>query len=330
MISIIVPVYKAEKFISRCVDSVIAQTYQDWELILVDDGSPDQSGVICDNYSRNDQRIKVFHKQNGGVSSARNLGLNNAQGEWISFLDADDYILPGFLGNLANKIQLGIDLIISGSKRFGDSSLDNSIPYDCEYESILLIINKINVKQEDYVFHGTCSYPWGKLLRMSIIKQNHLCFDTSMKVSEDTCFMLKYLNIIDKVLFVKGGDYMYYTSMGTKTYMQMSFDEYKKHTDGLKSTLRKITIGKHVNAIESNFSYALQRLYFCAFLNGLSLLNYKLFKEQWNKFKIYNSFDMNLLLSGMSRKRKIMYLFAAKIPLLLFLLLRMESSIIAK
>lgn len=330
MISIIVPVYKAEKFISRCVDSVIAQTYQDWELLLVDDGSPDQSGVICDDYASRDTRIKVFHKQNGGVSSARNLGLENAHGEWMTFLDADDYILSDFLSHLADKIQPGIDLIISGSKRFGDSSLDNSIPCDCEYDSNLLIINKINVKQEDYVFHGTCSYPWGKLLRTGVVKQHHLCFDTSMKVSEDTCFMLKYLNRIDKVLFVKGGDYMYYTSSGSKTYMQMTFDEYKKHTDGLKSTLKEITIGKHVNAIESNFSYALQRLYFCAFLNGLSLLNYKLFKEQWNKFKIYNSFDMNLLLSGMSRKRKIMYLFTAKIPLLLFLLLKMESSVIAK
>lgn len=325
MISIIVPIYKAESFIHRCVDSVISQTYENWELLLIDDGSPDKSGAICDDYASRDSRIKVFHKQNGGVSSARNLGIENAQGEWISFLDADDYILPGFLGNLANKIQLGIDLIISGSKRFGDSSLDNSIPYDCEYESNLLIINKINVKQEDYVFHGTCSYPWGKLLRTSIIKQYQLCFDTSMKVSEDTCFMLKYLNRIEKVLFVKGGDYMYYTSSGSKTYMQMTFDEYKNHTDGLKSTLEEITIGKHINAIDSNFSNTLQQLYFSAFLNGLALLNYKSFKEQWNKFKSYNTFDINMLLSSMSKKRKMLYLFSIKLPILLFLLLKTEN-----
>lgn len=325
MISIIVPVYKAEKFISRCVDSVIAQTYQDWELLLVDDGSPDQSGVICDNYSRNDQRIKVFHKQNGGVSSARNLGIENAQGEWITFLDADDYILTDFLSHLADKIQPGIDLIISGSKRFGDSSLDNSIPCDCEYDSNLLIINKINVKQEDYVFHGTCSYPWGKLLRTSVVKQHHLCFDTSMKVSEDTCFMLKYLNRIDKVLFVKGGDYMYYTSSGSKTYMQMSLDEYKTHTEGLKRTLEEINIGKKANIIDSNFSIKLQQLYFTAFLNGLSLLNYNLFNEQWKKFKSYNTFDINMLLLSMSRKRKMLYSFTIKLPALFFLILKAEK-----
>ena len=325
MISIIVPVYKAEKFITRCVDSVIAQTYQDWELLLVDDGSPDQSGVICDNYSRNDQRIKVFHKQNGGVSSARNLGIENAQGEWITFLDADDYILTDFLSHLADKIQPGIDLIISGSKRFGDSSLDNSIPCDCEYDSNLLIINKINVKQEDYVFHGTCSYPWGKLLRTSIIKQHHLFFDTTMKVSEDTCFMLKYLNRIEKVLFVKGGDYMYYT-LGTKTYMQMSFNEYKKHTEGLQSTLEELFVNEYDNFIESRFAYVLQQLFFNAFLNGLSLLNYKSFNEQWNTFKSHNTFDMNLLLSSMSRRRKVIYSLTFKLPLLLFLLLKVEKT----
>ena len=325
MISIIVPIYKAESFIHRCIDSVISQTYKDWELLLIDDGSPDKSGAICDDYASNDSRIKVFHKQNGGVSSARNLGIENAQGEWTTFLDADDYILADFLSHLANRIQSGIDLIISGSKRFGDSSLDNSIPCDCEYESSLLIINKINVQQEDYVYHGTCSYPWGKLLKTSIIKQQHLCFDTTMKVSEDTCFMLKYLNRINKVLFVKGGDYMYYTSLGSKTYMQMTFDEYKNHTDGLKSTIEEITISKHINAIDSIFSNTLQQLYFSAFLNGLASLNYKSFKEQWNKFKSYNVVNLDLLLSSMSRKRKMIYSLTTKLPLLLFLLLKVES-----
>lgn len=92
MISIIIPIYKAERYLSKCVDSILAQTYADWELLLVDDGSPDNSGELCDEYAAKDKRIKVFHKENGGVSSARNLGLEMMAGEWVTFVDADDWI----------------------------------------------------------------------------------------------------------------------------------------------------------------------------------------------------------------------------------------------
>ena len=92
-ISVIVPVYKVEPYINHCVDSILAQTYRDFELILVDDGSPDNCGKICDEYAKKDSRVKVIHKVNGGVSSARNMGLDNAKGEWITFIDADDYVV---------------------------------------------------------------------------------------------------------------------------------------------------------------------------------------------------------------------------------------------
>ncbi len=90
-ISIIVPVYNAEKTLNKCMDSIISQSFTDWELLLVDDGSTDGSGVLCDEYAAKDSRIRVFHKANGGVSSARNLGLDNVTGEWVVFCDSDDY-----------------------------------------------------------------------------------------------------------------------------------------------------------------------------------------------------------------------------------------------
>ena len=93
-ISVIVPVYNTEKYLHRCIDSVLAQTFTDWELLLIDDGSKDTSGSICDKYAAKDKRIRVFHKENGGVSSARNLGRDYAQGEWVTFVDSDDYIEP--------------------------------------------------------------------------------------------------------------------------------------------------------------------------------------------------------------------------------------------
>lgn len=91
-ISIIVPVYKVEKYLHRCLDSIVAQTFTDWECILVDDGSPDGSGKICDEYAEKDGRFKVFHQENQGVSAARNKGLDNAKGEWIGFVDSDDWV----------------------------------------------------------------------------------------------------------------------------------------------------------------------------------------------------------------------------------------------
>lgn len=91
-ISVIVPIYNTEKYLHRCIDSILAQTFTDFELLLVDDGSNDHSGAICDEYARRDPRVRVFHKKNGGVSSARNLGLDNAKGEWIAFCDADDWV----------------------------------------------------------------------------------------------------------------------------------------------------------------------------------------------------------------------------------------------
>lgn len=93
-LSVIVPVYKAEKYLHRCVASILAQTFTDFELILVDDGSPDESGRICDDYALQDPRVKVLHKQNGGVSSARNAGIDASSGEFVAFVDSDDYIAP--------------------------------------------------------------------------------------------------------------------------------------------------------------------------------------------------------------------------------------------
>lgn len=102
-ISVIVPVYNVEKYLKECIESILSQTYKDFELILVDDGSTDSSGKICDYYMGKDDRIKVLHKKNGGLSSARNAGINIAVGEYVSFVDSDDYILEDFLKKLYEK-----------------------------------------------------------------------------------------------------------------------------------------------------------------------------------------------------------------------------------
>lgn len=118
MISIIVPIYNVEKYLEHCIESVLNLTYRDFELILVDDGSTDNSGTICDRYASHDNRIRVFHKANGGVSSARNMGLGQARGEYITFVDGDDFIHPQMLEVLHNALTSGdYDLSIVSLRR---------------------------------------------------------------------------------------------------------------------------------------------------------------------------------------------------------------------
>lgn len=111
-ISVIIPVYNAEKTLNRCLNSIIAQDFKDFEVLLVDDGSTDDSGKICDEYAAKDDRFKVFHKKNGGASSARNIGLDNAKGEYITFCDADDYTEANWLDVFISNIK-DYDIVVS-------------------------------------------------------------------------------------------------------------------------------------------------------------------------------------------------------------------------
>ena len=112
-ISIIVPVYKAENYLHRCVDSILTQTFSDFEVLLIDDGSPDKSGYICDEYARKDSRVRVFHKENGGVSSARQCGIDNAYGEYTIHADPDDWVEPTMLEELyAKAMDEDADMVI--------------------------------------------------------------------------------------------------------------------------------------------------------------------------------------------------------------------------
>ena len=111
-ISVIVPVFNAEKSLHRCVDSILTQKYTDFELLLINDGSTDSSGAICDRYAAKDSRVRVFHKENGGASSARNLGLDNARGEWITFCDSDDFVDKDWLKNYIDNSDGKCDLVV--------------------------------------------------------------------------------------------------------------------------------------------------------------------------------------------------------------------------
>ncbi len=182
--SIIVPVYKAEKYIHSCIESILTQQCKDFELLLIDDGSPDKSGEICDNYARADKRIRVFHQQNKGVSAARNTGLDNVTGQYVLFVDADDMLYPNALGVLKQKLDtsdVNIDLI-----QFSLNNEYNIYETDDKFSDIL---NSI-----DYVQAGTMNVCiGGSLFKNDIIKINHLRFNEQIKYAEDQLFIFDYL-----------------------------------------------------------------------------------------------------------------------------------------
>ena len=128
-VSIIVPVYNIENYIRVCVESILAQTYESFELILVDDGSKDNSGILCDEYAAIDSRVKVIHKENGGVSSARNTGLQQAKGKWIMYVDGDDWIEPDMIESLIETAKATeADLVFGDFIKYGANAGNKQLP----------------------------------------------------------------------------------------------------------------------------------------------------------------------------------------------------------
>lgn len=189
-ISIIVPVYNVEKFLPQCLDSILAQTYTDYELILVDDGSKDRSPTICDDYAARDNRISVVHKSNGGVSAARNTGIEAARGEYITFIDSDDYISPDYLEAFfqAASPALPTDALIvhKGIEPFFD---DGSTDVHCLPDSAFPIRNPFEYSELYLLLLGPCL----KLYRRSIITESHVRFNTALSNGEDRIFVQDYL-----------------------------------------------------------------------------------------------------------------------------------------
>ena len=184
-ISVIVPVYNAEQWLERCVDSIVAQTYTDWELLLIDDGSTDRSGDICDRYAASNPRIQAFHKPNGGVSSARNLGLDHAQGEWITFVDSDDYIEENFLKSFESN--LDADLVVGNIQMIRKQEVE-----DIGSQISPGYYNDIKSGVANCLTNLCFLAPWGKMFRRTLVLGLH--FDESMCISEDTKYVFSFIS----------------------------------------------------------------------------------------------------------------------------------------
>lgn len=201
LVSVVVPIYNADSCLNRCVESILLQSYSYFELLLIDDGSTDRSGNICDFYQNKDSRIRVFHQKNAGVSAARNLGIKEACGELLTFVDADDWIREDFLEKM---IYGDFELVLCSFA----SPLKNPEPnFDEEYRGTN------NMKQGilKYVHSNIILFTtvWGKLYRTSIIHRNRILFDITVSSGEDTLWLNQYLLYVDSMKISSYVGYMY-------------------------------------------------------------------------------------------------------------------------
>ena len=208
-ISVIVPVYKTEKYLNRCIDSIINQTYKNLEIILVDDGSPDNSPSICDNYSKKDQRIRVIHKKNGGSNSARNAGFEIATGEYITFVDSDDWIDLNMYEEMLKQVSNDVDIIrtelkkTDGQNEIGKQALPfNQLTLiDCtkDRKKLLKLVSDVKIHA------NICS-----MLVKKEIYDKCIPFDSDIAFGEDLVVALKTFCLCKNILFINKHYYNYF------------------------------------------------------------------------------------------------------------------------
>lgn len=221
--SIIVPVYNSEPYLEKCLDSILYQNYPDFEVILIDDGSIDKSGAICDAYASKDVRVLVFHEKNGGVSSARNKGLSVARGKYISFVDSDDWVTPDYLSAFAEaRSRFDYDLVYIEMATIQENGESNAFGLkNVAAETKSELIDVLTFLLLDYKGFGfTCN----KSFKKDIIKQHCLLFDQNYSMGEDRLFTLDYCCFIQSVKLFPCQTYYYRMNESSLSHKGIDFD----------------------------------------------------------------------------------------------------------
>lgn len=287
LVSIIVPVYNAIRYVNKCVDSILDQTYRNLEIILVDDGSTDGSSVICDEYAKKDERVIIIHKENGGVSSARNIGMDKARGEFLAFVDSDDYLHPQFC-----------ELMITG---IGQSDIE-----ECQFYTVLneeqmdynriesCTINRIPAKERKLsLLRNGGGRVWGCLFKTEIIKK--LRFDVGFRYAEDTLFSYDALNLANEVVLIQ--ETLYYYHKHDQSAMS------KIDKDGINDIVKaeKLLYEREKELVSATSSYNERST--LAFLSIKVMYTLKRF-EKWNDYYAFRKINKKNLKMVLSQKFK--------------------------
>lgn len=212
-ISVIIPVYNAEEYLDRCLNSILSQDFSSYEVVLVDDGSTDSSPLICDRYSSTDARFRTIHKMNGGVSSARNAGINVAKGEYLMFVDSDDSLPDGAMKTLYASASGRADFVLGGFDVIADdvrylTRIPSGIFF--EEDALASFFDRNVVRNGVYL-----NSPWAKLFARRIIVNERLLFDESLSYGEDMIFVNTFLLYACRIAVAREPVYNYYVRSGS-------------------------------------------------------------------------------------------------------------------
>lgn len=211
LVSVIIPIYNSERYLRRCIKSVITQTYGNIEILLIDDGSKDNSGEICNEFAASDSRIKVMHTRNNGPAAARNIGMDSSRGSLVFFIDSDDFIENNALNLLVEGYKQNCaDMIVGNFKRIKDNNCSPS-------QGNAFLNNKL-LSRQDMINYARCylkkpnrfplfAYSWGRLFKASIIKNRGISFNPDLHTFEDVAFNFDYLNYANGAYFIKEAVY---------------------------------------------------------------------------------------------------------------------------
>lgn len=278
LISVIVPVYNVEKYLRQCIDSILSQTYTNFELILVDDGSKDQSGEICNEYAEKDSRIRLFHKENGGVSSARNLGLDNAHGEYICFVDSDDWVDNTYIEDMLKPGDY--DLVMQGMKqatkiwKYSLKSLNDTIQ--------ILDVLISSGRNHDLLFNG----PYCKLYKNNIIRDKNLRFNEKIWLGEDFLFNVCYISFSSTAKITDTCSYNYRTTSDSLTHRFLSIEDLLIRANTFRETAK--IISQYTNYPKLYYAIVSK------IIEGLFRKCYRVHRKKNDRYLAYSFFRQNV------------------------------------
>ena len=279
-ISIIVPVYNSEKYLDACIDSILSQSFRDFELILVDDGSKDSSAQICDEYASQDTRVRVIHKANGGVSAARNDGLDIAKGEYITFIDSDDWVEREYLETLSNYRDY--DIVFFSHRVIYEDGYISEFLFEAkegDKQNLWKIVADLKKNNTDWNFFG---YTWNKMLRRDIIEKYKIRFIEGLRISEDEVYTLDYCTHAKSIKVFPLCLYNYRVLGNGLTATKNSADEYKKLAESYLAIMERETDNR---IYEIYVPVVLEEFYTAAMNQDSPIYAFSNFKQMKNVLK---------------------------------------------
>lgn len=318
-VSVIIPVYNSEKYLDRCLNSLVKQSYSDIEVIIIDNGSEDNSVNIIKEYSKNDKRIKLYTCNTSGASSARNLSLNMASGEYALFVDSDDYVSEYYVEKMTSCVKSKKVMVLCNNQEIWKCRIDERQLFEnVDYE----ILSKEEVIKE--IASGRAGLVCSKLVDLSIVKENNIQFDTNVKLSEDLLFFLEIAKYTEDFIHINESLYFYdrrNENSITRRYLENAWENQIYVLNKIKQILSQLNIKEEdkelilCNKLKNCISFSI--------VNELDDINFKNFKykvknikeilnKKINMEKIeknsYNSFQEKVILSGIKASNKSMWI----------------------